>query len=372
MEVSQEHLKNERSLFSNMNFDKLRTYEAVAICCIIVLNKIILNPTKNIIFSVGSSSIINMIYVSLIVSLIGYLLIKTFSKFPNNDILDIADFSFGKIFKWIFAIAFIIYFIFVCGISLRSFVENLKIFYQKIIDLRLLLIAFVLAASIANRKGVKSIGKLTLFIMPLTLAGILVTFISVSQEFDWNRIFPIMGNGLDATFLSGASNLYAFSNLAILFFLPPLLEKKTDYKKVTILTILITSTLLIFSIASMLLALSYAFTSSALSPMYLVVRSIEWGSFFESPEAIFTFIFILSMISFLSVAIMIVVTILTKLGKLTNGSALSLSLGELVLGVALIPKNIPSLIFMESVIYKYYSLILIFGISLIVLIVRLF
>lgn len=37
--------------------------------------------------------------------------------------------------------------------------------------------------------------------------------------------------------------------------------------------------------------------------------------------------------------------------------------------MALIPKDIPSLNFFEAVVYKYFSLILVFGISLLVLLV---
>ena len=76
----------------------------------------------------------------------------------------------------------------------------------------------------------------------------------------------------------------------------------------------------------MILALSFSFTASALSPMYLVIRSMEWGSFFESPEAIFTFIFILSMICFQAVFIMFSLYITSKMGKLSNGPTLAFSI----------------------------------------------
>ena len=372
MEISEKSLIQTKGGSCSMNLSKLRTFEAIAVCCIIVLNKIILNPTKNIIYETGSSSVLNIIYVCLLAILLSVGIWKVFSKFPNSDVLDIAEFSFGKTFKWFFAVAFLIYFLFVCSISVRSFVENIKIFYQKELDLRFLLIIFLLAAAIANRKGVGLVGRVASFITPLTIFGIFLTFISVAGLFNWYRIFPILGYGINETFFAGASNLYAFSSLSILLFLPPLLEKKADFKKVTMITTIITSLMLIFSITCMVLALSFSFTSSALSPMYLVIRSIEWGSFFESPEAIFTFIFILSMISFLSVLMMVSLYIISKIGKLKNGTTLSLSLAEIVLGASLIAKDIPSLNFLESVIYKYFSLIFVFGITSLVLLVGYF
>jgi len=350
-----------------MNLSKLRTFEAIAICTIVVSNKLILNPSKNILYSTGSSSILNIIYVCIIATIFGFFMNKVFHKFPNRDILDIAEFSFGKIFRNILATLFIIYFIFVSAISIRSFVENIQIFYQKQVDLRILLIIFIFAAAFANRKGIGVIGKVTSFITPLAIFAIFLTFISVSGLFDWNRIFPLLGYGINETFFTGASNLYAFSSLAVLLFLPPMLEKKSDYKKVMMITIIITSILLIFSITCMLLALSFSFTSSALSPMYLVIRSIEWGNFFESPEAIFTFIFILSMIAFISVPFMLAIYICSKIGNLSNGTALSMSLGQIILGTALIPQSIPPLNYLEAHVYKYTSLILIFGISMFVL-----
>lgn len=308
-----------------MNFTKIRTFEAITICVIVVLNKIILNPTKTIIYTTGSSSILNIIYLCLFIALIGWLICKVFKRFPNRDILDISQICFGKSFTWVYALAFWVFFLFVASISIRSFVENLKMFYPESNDLRVLILFFLVAACLANRKGPSSVGKISAFITPLTAIGIIVTFLSVMDLFNWHRIFPLLGYGLNETFFVGISNIYAFGSLSVLFFLPPMLEKKEDYKKVTTITLVVTALLLLFSITSMILALSFSFTSSALSPMYLVIRSMEWGSFFESPEAIFTFIFILSMICFQAVLIMVCLYICSKKGKLSDGSTLAFS-----------------------------------------------
>lgn len=309
-----------------MNFTKIRTFEAITICVIVVLNKIILNPTKTIIYTTGASSILNMFYLCLLIVAIGWLICKVFEKFPNGDILDISHACFGKGFTWLYAFAFVVFFLFVASISIRSFLENLKMFYPESNDIRLLILFFLIAACLANRKGSASVSKTTAFITPLTAIGIVVTFLSVMDLFNWNRIFPLFGYGLNETFFLGTSNIYAFSSLAILFFLPPMLEKREDFKKVTTITLVVTAILLLFSITSMIMALSFSFTSSALSPMYLVIRSMEWGSFFESPEAIFTFIFILSMICFLAVFIMVCLYILSKMGKLSHGNTLAFSM----------------------------------------------
>ena len=69
-----------------MNFTKIRTFEAITICVIVVLNKIILNPTKTIIYNTGSSSILNMLYLCLFIAAITWLICKVFAKFPNGDI----------------------------------------------------------------------------------------------------------------------------------------------------------------------------------------------------------------------------------------------------------------------------------------------
>ena len=309
-----------------MNFTKIRTFEAITICVIVVLNKIILNPTKTIIYNTGSSSILNMLYLCLFIAAITWLICKVFAKFPNGDILDISHYCFGKGFTWIYAFAFFLFFLFVAAITIRSFVENLKMFYPESNDLRVLILFFLVAACLANRKGASSVGKISAFITPLTAIGIVVTFLSVMDLFNWHRVFPVFGYGLNETFLLGASNIYAFGSLSALFFLPPMLEKRGDYKKVAIITLLVTAVLLLFSITSMILALSFSFTASALSPMYLVIRSMEWGSFFESPEAIFTFIFILSMICFQAVFIMLALYVTSKMGKLSNGSTLAFSI----------------------------------------------
>ena len=87
-----------------MNLSKLGSLEAIAFTIIVMLNNIVLNLPKSILSKCGSSSIINVIYISIIGFIFLSIILKLFKKFKGYDILDISEFLGGKAFKIIVGI----------------------------------------------------------------------------------------------------------------------------------------------------------------------------------------------------------------------------------------------------------------------------
>ena len=90
-----------------MTNSKLRNIEAIALILIVFINHIILNMPQVILSTCGTSSILNVVYITLITFLVGFILIKLFKPFSNYDIIDICDYLGGKTLK-IVIIIFII------------------------------------------------------------------------------------------------------------------------------------------------------------------------------------------------------------------------------------------------------------------------
>ena len=108
---------------------KIGNFEAIALILTVIVNHVVLNLPKNIIASSSSSSIINVLFISIIAVLIGYFVCKLLERFPRLDILDIANFLGGKWLKVITGILFLSYFLFTVSVVLRSFSEGLKIIF---------------------------------------------------------------------------------------------------------------------------------------------------------------------------------------------------------------------------------------------------
>ena len=96
----------------------------------ITLSHLILTLPKTIIESQGTSSILNVLYVSIIALIIVFVITKLYKNFKGKDILDISEFLFGKFFQFIFGFIFIAYLIFVASLLVRNTSENLKSMYS--------------------------------------------------------------------------------------------------------------------------------------------------------------------------------------------------------------------------------------------------
>lgn len=70
-----------------------------------------------------------------------------------------------------------------------------------------------------------SIAKVNLLIIPLVVISIIFLFVANIKNFSLNNIFPIFGDGLFNTFVTGLGNLGAFGGITLLYFLPPYLKE---------------------------------------------------------------------------------------------------------------------------------------------------
>ena len=77
-----------------MSKSKIGTVEAIMIILTIIVAHTILSLPKNILTSMKSASILNLIYVSIIVVALGYLVYRLLRKFPGLDIIDSDIFIF--------------------------------------------------------------------------------------------------------------------------------------------------------------------------------------------------------------------------------------------------------------------------------------
>lgn len=348
---------------------KIGSAEAIALVCIGILNHTILYLHKSIFDVCNSSILLNIIYVSLLCLVFGIIIANLFKKFPDKDIVDISEVVGGKPLKYVTGILYILFFLLVCSLLLRNFSEGIKVTYFLRSPVWIIVLAFLLIPFLANIFGPSSIVRCNFIIFPLMIISFIITFIAIGNNYTFQRIFPILGKGISETFLIGSSNIFVLSGICILFFLPPMLKNKKNFKYVTLVSISISGLLLIFSIASLLFALPFIFNISELSPIYLLVRSTNFGEFLENPESVFILIWILSFMSFLSVFTMLIIYILKKFTKHYNPYIYSFAVTVIIFILTMISKTYAILNTIESTLYKYFSIFLVFVYSLIILII---
>lgn len=351
-----------------MNYSKIGSIEAICLIVIAVLNQLILNLPKNLLDSCGSSTPLNIIFVSILVFIFLYFVIKLFKNFSNSDILDVSEFLGGKILKTIIGILFICYFIVLCSTQLRNFCEILKIVYFPKASIGFLIAIFLLVGIIASKFGFGTIIKSNLIVVPIVMINLLIAFFWVSARFVPERIFPILGYGVSETFFSGMTNIFAFTGLSYIYFLQPMLHEKEKFKTISFIGIGISTLFVLLSVTSLLFSFSDILVINELSPVYLLIRGADFGRFFQRPDAIFFLGWILCFMSYVSITIFFITNIARKIGNLHSRFPLTYALSTLLFIVAIIFKDITQIRFIQDNVFKYFTIILVFVISFLILV----
>lgn len=347
-----------------MNKVKLGNLEAIATILSFTVAHSVLTLPKSIIGSVGSSAVLNIAYVSIIAFVVCLIICKLLNKFPGMDIIDISYSLGGKPLQTIVGILFLAYIIFVSSILLRIFANCLQIVYYPMTDLIFIISLFIIGIIVACYQKFNAVFRTTLVIVPVVILGIIFLFIANTKYFNFENIFPIFGNGTTETFIFGAGNLFAFGGIACLYLLPPMLKNSNQFKKISVISIIISAIYLLLTIATILFMFnSFSFTDK-LMPLYSAVRHIEFGTFFQRLDSLFLLTWILSFCCYLGVATNFSMGIIKKVTNIKNTKLVLFPFVLTILGVSLLPKSEAITNFLEGTVYKYVFLIFVIGFSI--------
>ena len=351
-----------------MHGAKLENLEAIALIVLIMTNKIILNLPKILITSMGTSAWINAIYISIITLLTVLVIIRLFKRFPGYDILDVSNYVGGNFLKTIVAISYIFIFIVNAVLVVRSFSESIKIIYYQALPLVVIILFFVVSSCLANLFGLKVLAKTNLIVAPLALLSLFVIILSSIQNFIPQRLFPILGHGFNTTFIEGSSNVFLFSILGYLFLLSPMLKNQKDLKKVSIISVAVSAFYLISSIICLQLVFPFIYETKEHLSIYLLIRMARSGDIVQRFTSIFFFIWILSVLCYVSISLYFAMHVTKKTTNLSNPKSVNYCSGSLILGFSLIVSDFSKYtIFLEKI-FKPTLAIYLFVINIAILI----
>lgn len=351
-----------------MEIKQISNFQAIALILIIVTNHLILGTPRTLIAETGTGTILNMIYVFILALLLVFIITKLFSNFNGKDIIDISEFLGGKVLKVIVGIVFIIYFLVILSTTVRVIVQDLEIIYFQNISVYVLTLAILASIVFVYKYGGSAVVKCNSIIAPIVGIAILIIAFSNVQDFSLDRIFPILGFGAKETFITGASNIFAYSGLAILYFIMPMLKDNKNFKKVSIVSTILVGILIVGSVSSLVLSFPFIENINEISSLYVESRDISYWQVFQRIDGLFVFSWILALLSYISVVLFIIVVIFRKLTNAKKEFPVVLAFATITYVTTLIPNNIAMIRFLEDIVFKYTNIIVAIFLSLIVLI----
>lgn len=351
-----------------MDTARMGTLEAILFILVVITNKIILNTPRTIILACGSSSAINVIYISILALITVFIIVKLFKRFESYDIFDVSNYLGGTPLKTFTGVGYIVGFLVMATLVLRDFSESLRIIYYSNSPLLYVMIFFIIGTVISNRFGAKAIIKANALIMPAVVLSLLIILFSSFKNFTIERIYPILGNGFDATFLSGASNIFSLTGITYLFLIMPYLKNCKKFKKISYISIIISTLYLLVSVLCLLLVFPYVTTPDGPTSIYLFTRTLEFGDFLQRIDAIFVLLFIISTLSYLSITLFIILSIFKKITNIEDSKAMTYCFSTLIFGLALIPKNVFEVKVVNNTFFRYLVIFFVFVFSIALLI----
>lgn len=343
-----------------MESNKIGKTEAIGAVITIMMTHIIINLPQNLVKATGSSTPLNVVYITVIALFFCYVSSKLFALFPGNDIFDVAEFLAGKWLKVTLEILYIAYLLFMSSMLLRIFTLNLQIVYFSNIDIATILIVFLVAVTIINKLGFKTIIKTNLIFVPLALIIMFILFAFSLNNFGFEVFLPVLGNGFNQTFIYGISNLFAFAEINILFLLIPYFKKHSDLKKISLTSILITGIYLLLAVISSMVLVPANLSFEPIFSVYYAARRISLGNFLERLDPIFIFAWIISIVSYLSITLYFITNSFKKCTNIKTSKPMVYCFVTIIFTFALCITNVGQITYILSTFYRYIPFIFTF------------
>ncbi len=163
------------------------------------------------------------------------------------------------------------------------------------------------------------------------------------------------------------TNIFAFTGIAYVYFLQPMLSTSKHYKTISFISIGISSIYLLLAVSCLLFSYANILSLNEISPIYFLVRGADFGKFIQRPDAIFFLGWILSLISYASVTVLFISRIFKKIGNLSARFPTCYIACTLIFIASMLPKRMVEIRFIENVFYKYSTIILVFIVSFLIL-----
>lgn len=340
--------------------DKINNKEAISLAVSCSLGITVLVSSQIIASSCLSSSLINTGYISIIAMAITFFICLLYKKFIGISFLDITEFLGGKLLKFIVGTIFFLYFLFTASVVLCKAVNCLQIVYYPMTNISYTVLLFIITACIACNLNKNGFLRATYILVPFVFIAIFFIFAGNLKNFNYENIFPVMGNGLDATFLSGAANLFTFGGISYILFLPQNLKRPDKFMYISLISTAISSFILTLVVATIILMFNKNVTSGQLFPLYISVRYIEFGTFFQRLDAAFLLIMNIAICSFLGIYSNLCLGILKDIFSISNVKPLSYPFVLLLYACTIFIDTKFNLEFVQNEIFKIFFFITVF------------
>lgn len=343
-------------------------WESVCLLISMIGTKVVITYPRINVEIAGTAGWILPIYTGVIALLFFLCISKLFASFNGKDIIDVSEIAGGKPFVVFTGIVIVIFFMFIISSSLRLYSEQMKSMAFENSPISFITLLFLVGMVIAVYLGIETIVRFQAVLVPVSIAAFLIFLIGLTPYCEIDNIFPLLGNGAEKLFVSGALKVSEFSELFMLFMLFPFLQKHSDFKRVGWFSI-IASTFFMTSLNLVYICVfEYPAGLTSFLPAYRMARIIDYGRFFEKTDSLLVITWSTMVFMYLSAGFYFIIYSYAKTFGLKYYRPLIVPFAIILFALSLLPSSMAEATNIIVMYFRNYSWIVAFVFPIIILV----
>lgn len=228
---------------------------------------------------------ISSIIAALAASLLVLVVLKLYSRFPDQNVIQYSQTILGKWVGLIVGAGFVWFFIHINAVIIREFGTFLAAILPETPPAVFMSLILLLSAYYV-RNGLEVCCRIAEFYFPLFMVQVLLIVILVAKEIRWEFFKPILGNGIGPVVVSTLPPIMWFGEVITMTMILPYLNDKSQANKSLFLGLAIAG--ITFFLASFFTIGVFGgnFTSNLNFPVFELARIISIAQFLERVDAI--------------------------------------------------------------------------------------
>ena len=319
---------------------KFESRQAIALLVITCLAKEFFTESNIIANKVGTAGWY-MVLISAVVAAVGFAFVYALLKrFPGKSIVEIYDVVFGRYIGFVFSFLLAAVLLISAAINLREYIEVIKIYVFPKTQPSFLIISFILVVVILGFLGFENIARYSKLAAYLLMTEFIALFLLSSYLFEFYRLYPLLGYGLKNTLLQGFLRSSIFGEITLVAVFVKSLNETKEAKRIGYTSLIIAAVLLAIMQVGFILIFTYPFGQEIVAPLYTAASLIHYGAFFHRIEAMFLFVWNISILIEIPVLFYMVMLIYSHLFGINDRRPIIIPLAIILITMSLIPGNI--------------------------------
>ena len=236
---------------------------------------------------------------------------------------------------------------------MRVFPEIIRLVLLQKTYVEIIVTVFVICIIFGGWCGIESIARVHQLFMPVAGLVFAAFIIMLIPDLHIGYILPIFGNGLKSIFIDGMPVISAFSDLLMLNILIPRMKEPENYKKSGYKAISIGGACAIIIFIVYGLCYSYPGSAEFIVPIYQLERRINLSDFFSRLEALFQFIWSISILLYSALYVAVLAKVWAETFKLHHTKPLIAPSVITLLGISILPESLNDMIHLEDAINRW-------------------